>query len=207
MDALKGLKRAPKWTWYIVAGIGLGGVAITILKGRQAKTDAAPITDGTDPGVGLNPSPQPGIVVPPVIIPSDSSDPMAGVLPLQELYISSIGQVVAGWQDVANGWQQVYTPVLNQLGSQNDQLIGLLGGSVQQNNQIIGAIAQAGPAPQAVQTPLQLPPPPPPPAPAAASRTHTKDNGLHGSARRVWCMCGDHKVAEGACWAEGSVCT
>lgn len=164
--------RAPKWAWYAAGGIGLGGAAIQLYRQRNAKTaklagDTTTNPDGTpaDSGaVGLNPSPQPSIVVPPVIIPQNSADPLAGILPLQDLYLSTIGQVVSGWQDIAAGWQNVYQPVIGHDENLIDQLAGMV-----PNAQQIADIANAGPAPQAYTAPpAEIAPPPAAQAPAPA---------------------------------------
>ncbi len=151
------LTRAPRWAWYTTGGVVLAGSAFQLYKHREARTaalagtaDAAP-GDGTGGAgsVGIAPSPAPGIVVPPVIIPGQQQDPLAGVQPLQDLYIGAVSGVIQDYKDLAHGWSDVYTPIITQLSNQNDSLIGTISTGFLNNNAALLALAQAGQAPGA----------------------------------------------------------
>lgn len=191
-----GFKRAPRWAWYVVAGVGLGGAAIQLYRRRGERTEAlqGEIVEGDANGqyVGNNPSPMPGIVVPPVIIPQQQTDQFAGVLPLQELYIGAVGDIIQGWQDVAGGWREVYDPIMGQ----NQQLIDLLGGSFQQSNEAILSIATAGGSPSATPSPVAAQPQAPQVAAPAPTCPPNFPNGTPGN---CYAQCGHDE-----CHCEGS---
>jgi hypothetical protein len=142
------LNRAPKWAWYTAGGVVLAGGAFQIARKRSAQVttadgSAVDGSGGAGATLGAAPSPAPGIVVPPVIIPGQQVDPLAGVQPLQDLYIGAVGGIISGWQDVAHGWQDVYTPLI----AQNQSLIGTISTGFLDTNSAMLAIAQAGPPP------------------------------------------------------------
>lgn len=181
-----GLKKAPKWAWYVVAGIGFGGGAIMLFRAREARTAALNTTvnqgDPSGAQVGVNPSPTPGIVVPPVIIPQQQDDTGASlVLSALDFVTTGVDQIVSGWQDVAGGWQgvaqgwqDVYTPVIDQ----NSKLTDLLGQSQQKSQDLLLQLMQAGPAPSAAQTPIFAgDPSPAAPAPALPAPPAFSDCG------------------------------
>lgn len=144
------LTRAPKWAWYMAGGVGIAGGAFQLMRHRREAVDAqAGAVDagggsgGAGSPVGLAPSPAPGIVVPPVIIPGQNNDPLAGVQPLQDLYIGAVSGVISEWQNVAHGWQDVYTPLI----AQNRSLIDTISTSFLDTNSAMLALAQGGGAP------------------------------------------------------------
>lgn len=211
-----GLKKAPKWAWYVVAGIGFGGGAIMLFRAREARTAAlnATVTQG-DPSqstVGVNPSPIPGIVVPPVIIPQQQNDNgNALILSALDFVTTGVDQIVAGWQgvaggwqDVAGGWQQVYTPVIDQ----NSKLTDLLGASYQQTQNLLMQVALAGPPPSAAQTPVFAGNPSPAELPAPAPAPACPPGFPGGSPPDCYADCGHdecHCEGTGAnrkCWTQ-----
>src|SRR3954451_21404257 len=89
------IKRAPKWAWYTVAGVAVGGTAIKLYANRDAPTaeqvaseDGEGIGDGT---TAVSGSPTP-VIVPPVLVGNDQGDAVpGGVGQLHDTYIGAIG--------------------------------------------------------------------------------------------------------------------
>jgi hypothetical protein len=152
MSLTDSIKRAPKWTWYTAAGLGLGGIAIRLYQNRGGRLDQ-PITNEVGSEVG-DPSSlntggaPPGIIVPPVIL-GGSPDPNIGVGPLQELF-------VGGTQSLLASWESLVAPLV---GTQSSLLMS--------NADTISQLAMAGGAPQSVGIPVVSATPVPQPAPIA----------------------------------------
>lgn len=133
MDIAKSVKRAPKWAWFTVAGVGVGAIAIKVYN----KRDAEPSTDtGELGGSGVttaSPSPTP-VLVPPVVIGGGggSADTDANAV---------INLFSTGMQQLIEGWQTVWGPV-----QANDQaIIGtILTGQQGITDAVASAIATAG---------------------------------------------------------------
>lgn len=107
MPLTSAIKRAPKWAWWTVGGIGAGALAIKLYRGRA--TDATPTVEpGTDDGTGqgIGSAPGSGVIVPPVIISPPSSDPNAGVSGLADLFMSGV-------LDVTHQYQELYGPIMD----------------------------------------------------------------------------------------------
>ena len=182
------IKRAPRWAWITVAGVGIGAGAIRLWQNRANPADSTS-TDTVAPGdseyVGSAGSPMPGIVVPPVIIGgTDQGAP--GLDALQELYFSGVGTLIQGFQGL-------YGPVAESMLSQYER-----------SQTAIVDLAMAGGAPQRIaETPVVTAPVPAAlpagcpagyPTPAGNGGCYktdydnrTRDNGKSGSARAVWC--------------------
>lgn len=155
------LKRAPKWAWWTVGGLAVGGIGIRLWQDRAKPADETQAGEVVG-GVPVMGGGAPGVIVPPVIIPP-SDDGSSNLVPLMDLFTSAIQSVTGGWQDVLGGalgvdeaYGQVYNPVLS-----------LIPGLVQN----IESLASAGGPPDAGQTPVivNVPMPAPPsaqPAPA-----------------------------------------
>jgi hypothetical protein len=211
MDVTNSIKRAPRWAWYTAAGVGVGAAALKLYKGRAADSPTQAASDATAAGTYGTPiltaSPT-SVITPPVVGVSQGSDD-GSLLDMMQLYIGAVGSTI----DQLSG---VYAPVA----ATEQQLLTSLPGMWQniydsQNTNLQTALQSAPSPSSAVQAPPQVivnipassPPVQSAPAATAQNKTHTKDNGLSGAARKVWCMCGDHKVADGACWGEGYACT
>lgn len=189
------LKRVPKWAWIASGGV-VAGVAVMRLKANQTEQVDKNTEDNTPAGdYGL----------------TQASYPLgSGVV------AANTGAVGATYDTGSSGGGFDYAGFLSSLGDftltvRPDPVdpVGII--------DALGPYLGAGGAPQSsttqappvvnVYAPTAPAPAPAAPVPAPVSRTYTKDNGKRGADRRVWCMCGDHKVADGACWAEGSPCT
>jgi hypothetical protein len=98
-NPLKSLKRAPKWVWVTVAGVGIGAGVIKLWQDRGAEA-----IEGEGPGVGgevgTAPSPgsAPGIVVPPVIIGQPPNEGPDLLTPGINLITGVVGDLTAGWE-------------------------------------------------------------------------------------------------------------
>jgi hypothetical protein len=150
MGLTDSLKRAPKWTWYTAAGLGLGGIAIRLYQNRGGRLDQ-PITNEVGEEIGgiggmTSGGTPPGIIVPPVILGSQG-DPNIGVGPLQELF-------VGGTQSLLSSWEALVAPLMS---TQSALLMG--------NSETISQLAMAGSAPQSVGVPVVSVAPVPQPAP------------------------------------------
>lgn len=209
------IKHAPRWAWYTAAGVGVGAAGLKLWKGRasdaptQEATDADPTGNGVAAANGsvLTGSPT-AVVVPSIVTGGDSGDNGA-LTDMMSLWIGAV-------HDTVDQLGQVYAPIAQTEAG----LLASLPDMWQHQNDTLLSIIQSGSAPapasqaptpiqvtvQAAPTPVQAAPAAPA-APAVVNRTYTKSNGLSGTARKVWCMCGDHKVADGACWGEGYPCT
>lgn len=197
------VKRAPKWAWYVVGGIGLGGAAIQLFRRRDARTAALNTGNPATGQVPLNPSPQGGVIVPPVIMPAQSDNMGAQLVTDAFGFVTeNIGSIVQGWQGVAHGWQDVYQPVIDT----NNALTQSIIDSHSRSESALLAIAQAGPPPAAVQTPTYAgaagpaytPAPPAPPAFADCGHDECHCEGT-GANRKCWTR-RDH----GHCYPNGT---
>lgn len=103
-------RRVPKWAWYTSAGVGIGAMALYVVRNRAGTEDPGDTTDtslgdGTQP-TGypdtFSPSPVPGIVVPDINIPGDTTGE-SGYLDLHNLYME-------GLRDVLDAFGAVQTP-------------------------------------------------------------------------------------------------
>lgn len=185
MSAMDSLKRAPRWTWYVVGGVGIGAGALRIWKGRaadpakQTAADGSTVSDIQSGGVAptTTGSSPPGVIIPPIITSDsggDNASEMAGVFGtlfggVFDDFTSLLGTVVAG--DQAN-------------------LATIIGGQQQVNEDIIAHLADAGPPPAPVMvnpspvvvyvppTPAPVTPHPPsaPPPPAPQYPTYGPDH-------------------------------
>lgn len=211
------IKRAPKWTWYTATGLGLGAVAIKFYQNRGGKQDQ-PITNEIGSEVGslqgtTSGGTPPGVIVPPVILGGSGSDPNLGVGPLQDLFMSGAQSIFGAWEAMVGPLQTTQSSLL------------------MSSTDTISQIALAGAAPQSVGTPVVSAPPIPQPAPITIAprpviaappkptapkveyENRTRDNGLSGTARKVWCnrvtihrypdghgvVVGEVKIKNGAC--------
>lgn len=197
------LQRVPKWAWFASAGVA-GGVLVMRMRGNQgSEVDKNPDDNTSVADYGLTAAPIGTGVV-------------------------SAGQGVAGYGDATAASGFDYAGFTESLADFATSImpapidIGSIIESVEQGNVgVIGAIgglpgfAGGGGAPNssATTSPVVVnvaapvaPAPAPAPVAAPQARTRTVDNGKRGADRRVWCMCGDHKVADGACWAENHAC-
>lgn len=148
-----GIKRAPKWTWYTAAGLGLGAVAIKFYQNRGGKEDQ-PITNEVGSEIGslqgtTSGGTPPGVIVPPVIIGGSNPDPNVGVGPLQDLFVNAAQGVFGAWEAMVGPLQTTQSSLL------------------MSSTDTISQIALAGAAPQSVGTPVVSAPPIPQPAPIA----------------------------------------
>jgi hypothetical protein len=92
VSAIDAIKRAPRWTWYVVGGVGIGAIAIKTWQGRDAEEGEATTADGTPIGDRYPGTTQPattggsppGVIVPPIITGGDGGS------------ISEIGAVLSG---------------------------------------------------------------------------------------------------------------
>jgi hypothetical protein len=208
MDLTSSIKHAPRWAWYTAAGVGVGAAALKLYKNRASDPATQVPGDGTPAGTYTTPiltaSPT-SVITPPVVGVSTGNDG-GSLLDMMQLWTGAVTTTI----DQLTG---IYGPV-----AQTEQdLLAHLPDLLTQNQWTpadIQHIIQAAPGPAAApqappvvyvnvpaaQPPVQAPTP-------VRNYTHTVDNGKHGAERRVWCNCGDHKVADGACWAENSPCT
>lgn len=215
MKLTDSLKHAPKWTWYTAAGLSLGAIGVRLYKNRggiqnQPITNQAGAEIGSVQGTTGGGTP-PGVIVPPVIIGGTNPDPNVGVGPLQDLFVNAASNVFHAWEAMVGPLQT----------SQSSLLMGTV--------DTISQLALAGGAPQSVGIPVVSAAPIPQPAPVAIAPTpapaaaaagpkiefenRTRDNGLSGTARKVWCnrvtihrypdghgvVVGEVKVKNGAC--------
>jgi hypothetical protein len=124
------LKHAPRWAWWTVGGVAVGGAAIKVWQGR-AKPEgedgsADPTATGGAVSVGGG-APGAGVIVPPVIIPA-SDDGSSNLVPLMDLFTGGIQSVQQGWESVVgaslsvdDAYANVYGPAVNMIPQLIDQ--------------------------------------------------------------------------------------
>jgi hypothetical protein len=99
MDLAASIKRVPRWAWYTSAGVGIGALALYIVRNRGGgePTEDETLTSNTEAVTGYpdtyGPSPVPGIVVPSINIPESSSG-QQGYLDLHNLYMEGLRDVL-----------------------------------------------------------------------------------------------------------------
>lgn len=117
MSLATNVKRAPKWAWYTVAGVAVGGFGLKMYRHRTttAAQDATSQSDqaANDPtnysygAGGVN-----GVIVPPVIVPpADNTGDAAGLLgsvlggvgDLTSLVLSSVETIIGPTQESQQG--------------------------------------------------------------------------------------------------------
>jgi LysM repeat protein len=163
MNFIERVKHLPRWSWYTAAGVSAGALALKLYKNRAAPDAVAQASSGDTVADGATGSVQPatsggsppGVIVPPVIMPSDggTAGDIAGALSgLLGGVVDNMTGLVGG---VVSGEQVNQGVLLGILGSQSD-----IAGQV--------LLANAGPPPVPVQvnpTPVivQMPPPAKPP--------------------------------------------
>jgi len=147
---LNAIKRAPKWAWFTVAGVGVGAGALKLWGNRTTADGDTPLDENGSPTEIGTPSYGPGgggtgIIVPPVIIPNDNSDQSGtGLMDLQALYMTGVATTI---QQMTGGYEMVLgksLEVTDKSMSVTDQVSALL-------SQSIGALsdkAAAGSAPR-----------------------------------------------------------
>lgn len=199
------LKKVPKWAWVASGGVIVGVAVMRWRSNSGSKVPTGQDTATADTGLTSQSFPAAGVV------PAAAGD--AG-------YSGGNGSGtsvdIPALMDSLGNFLAVNTPVDHTADVVTAVLAGLPGYAGGGGAPQSGAAA-AAPAPQnqAPTPPAPEPEPAAPAAPVVTSQTpqpqqlftHTENNGKHGAARRVWCMCGNHKVADGACWAEGHACT
>lgn len=198
-DAMGAVKRVPKWAWIASVGV-VGGVAVMKMRSNKgAQVDKAPADGTAVADYGLTAAPiGTGVVAAGTGSTGYTGDIGSPAAPFD----------YAGFLDSISGFAATLTPdwanILDTVESGNVGIISAVGA--------LPGYAGGGGAPESstTQQPPAAPTPPapaPPPAVAPQQYTRTVDNGKSGKDRKVWCMCGSHKVADGACWAEGHACT
>lgn len=187
MSALDAIKRAPRWTWYIAGGVGLGTVAIKLYQNRDAEDPEVNAGSGATVGDGapgtVTPattgSSPPGVIVPPIVMGGDGNSigeigaafaAMVGgtITDLTDLTGRAIDANAAANQQWIGAFQDSNTTWVGHFGDSNASWIGALSGL---NGQFIDALAAAGNAPQPVAqnpTPVIVNVTPPPSAAVAA---------------------------------------
>lgn len=130
MQIAQTVKRAPKWAWYTVGGVAVGGLAIKFWHNRTDSSGGTPL--GGDSAVsptvmggssGFAGTGSPGsVIVPPVILPANQdTDSGAGLF---SGVLSGFNDMITGVGDV---YQGVYSPILQgqfgliQTGMENQQ--------------------------------------------------------------------------------------
>lgn len=158
------LRRAPRWAWYVVAGVGVGAGAIKLYADRDKPPPDPETTDPTtEVGASYPAGPGSGMIVPPVVIPPAQDSGGMGLADLQSLYIGSV-------ENLVKEWGTVYGPIA-----------GLLPNLVltpDNLGDVITSIANAGGTPPPVTiTPTVVVSAPPPafptPQPIAAPAPYT----------------------------------
>jgi hypothetical protein len=184
--ALPDLSQIPRKTWIIAVGIAGGATAIMVWRNRDAEPTepVATVVDDELPGYG-GVSTVPGGTSPlisPVIIPG-TGDPDAGGGALSELYIGALSGFL---ESQAAAGQIAQTTMAQLLLDQSAALaaVASAGGSPAGQQPVASTATPEAP------TSAPIIPKPPPPAPAfkVEYRNKTKDNGLSGTKRKVWCV-------------------
>lgn len=202
MDITKTIKRAPRWAWYTAGGVGLGAAAIKLWKGRDKPDDEVETVSGevigTPSAIGTGGT-NPGVIVPPVIIPPASSDPNAGVGQLQDLYVGAVGNLMdmfgGAFSSVLQQNQEITGGLMNIVTDTQRTLLATAGSAplpVAQNPTPVFAAPAAAPATVAPAQP-QCPAAFPGGAPSMPhgcfrnwGDTVCRDNGRSGAARKAW---------------------
>lgn len=163
MSVIDQVKHLPRWTWFSVAGLGIGYGVIHTWKNRASEgTASTAAADATGPGVDEMGNPLPGgtgytgVVVPPTIISPPASDS------------TGLTDLVAGFDTLFNNLNLGYGQLYGDPNSPYNQWALSNAGTVQNlANQWAGvALAGSAPQPAAVNpTPIAAAPAP---APAAA---------------------------------------
>lgn len=197
------LKKVPKWAWVASGGV-IAGVAV--MRWRSNKGTPAPsgqATSTADTGLTGQSFPAAGVVPAAAGDAGYSGGNGGGTSVDIPALIDSLGNVIA-----INTPPDHTADIVHEIFA---NLPGYAGGGGAPSASGTGAPPagqDSAPTPPAPAPPAPPAPAPAPPAPAPPQlTTHTENNGKSGAARRVWCMCGNHKVANGACWAEGHACT
>lgn len=196
---LKAIAQTPKKVWLIGGGIGAGFLVIKFWRGRQGGTE----TEATQEATDLSPVPGSGQptyaggayggavapLIPPVIIGGDGGDSLTGVPALQDLYTGVVSSLIGNYENL---FGPLYSTQQALLLNQSDTLnsIALAGSSPREAPQITVVTQEPIPQPAPVAIPTSYTPPaaaPSAPAYKIEYDNRTRDNGLSGAARRVWC--------------------
>jgi hypothetical protein len=203
MSAFDAIKRAPRWTWYIAGGVGLGSIAIRLYQNRDAEDAAVASGDGAtagDYGTGTTTpattgSSPPGVIVPPIIMGNDggsASDLGAAFAGLVGGTIDDLTQLAGRSIDAQYASNQQWIGAVQE---SNTSWVGSFGAA---NQQWIGALAQAGSAPQPVaQNPtpvvVNVAPAPAPAVAAPVKGTPAAPAGYPHKSARGWYKCEKQK--------------
>lgn len=204
MSIIESVKRAPRWAWVTAAGIGIGAGAIKLYRDRDA--EAAELTAETvsgAPGAIGTAAPAsagaPGVVIPPVIIGGNESDPNVGVPVLQDLYVGAL-------QDIFSG----FGGLVAMMSGQQHELLMSSWGSLQSIAEAGGAPGRAdqNPSPVVVHVPAGQPAPvplPAPPRPGPAPAPPQKPCCVYNGHPLSWWQNASHNRRNGRWrWPDGS---
>lgn len=206
MGIADSIKRAPRWAWITAGGVGLGAAAIKLWNDRDAPATeddpAAVVDEAAGGGYQYGAGGASGVIVPPVIVAPPENDANMGVGVLQDLYVSAVGQLVSGWENI---WGPVQTAQLSlitdTLPNMIDNLANAGSAPSREPTPVVVHFPEPQPQPQPVAPPPPAPPPPvgPPPCPPAFPHRSARgcyrveverrqrDNGQSGANRKVWC--------------------
>lgn len=163
MDIGNTIKHAPKWAWYTVGGIAVGGVGLRLWKSRTTSASKNSSTAATDPNTAASDPGSynygsggvSGVIVPPVIMPQQNStgdttgllgSVLAGVGDLTGLVLGSVETLIGPTQNSQAGLVDTIGSTWSTLATAN------AGGPPQQVQN----------APPVVNTPVPPPAAPPP---------------------------------------------
>ena len=187
MSIMDTVKHAPRWTWYTVAGVGLGAVALKVYRGRAVPDGEQTATDGSTVGDTYSGSTQPattggsapGVIVPPIITGGGDDGMSAAAAIIGNAFTDFTGLLGT----VVTGDQANLNTLINTQGEQSSHIIDLLAG---------GGVS---PQPVSVQPPpvnvvVQAPPPPAVSAPPAARcpSSHPNYNPANGPVGPASCF-------------------
>lgn len=169
MAVTDALRHAPRWAWVTAGGIGLGAAGIKLWNHRAKPASEQDVAPGQ---IGDPSSPYPmapsstsspvATIVPPVIIGNGGgSDSAFGLQGLHDTYIGAVQSVLQSYADV---WGPVQTTHLMLTQGMAETLGALAQAGSAPNSSPLPAALQPFPvAPAPVQQALPAPPPPPDP--------------------------------------------
>jgi hypothetical protein len=128
MAATDALKRAPKWAWFTVGGVGLGALVIRVWQDRGAETEeSTDVATVGQPSSGVAPSSPTPVITPPVIIGNDGSGDNGALTQMLTMVGGSFDTLAGAVAGLAAGAQANTDTALGQTGGIANNAVSTIG--------------------------------------------------------------------------------